>query len=41
MISAVNNVLDVWEKGATIIIEFTATPGTIDKYIRLEIIKKD
>lgn len=40
VISAVNNVLDVCEKGATIIIESTVTPGTIDKYVRPEIIKR-
>jgi len=34
VISAVNSVLDVCEKGAIIIIESTISPGTIDKYIR-------
>lgn len=41
VISAVNTVLDVCEKGATIIIESTLSPGSIDKYIRPEIEKKD
>ncbi|MFJ5717803.1 nucleotide sugar dehydrogenase [Neobacillus sp. NPDC093127] len=40
VISAVNNVLDVCEKGAAIIIESTISPGTIDKYIRPEIEKR-
>lgn len=34
VISAVNGVLDVCEKGAIIVIESTISPGTIDKYIR-------
>lgn len=37
VISAVNNVLDVCEKGAKIIIESTISPGTIDKYVRPEV----
>jgi UDP-N-acetyl-D-mannosaminuronic acid dehydrogenase len=37
VISAVNSVLDVCEKGAAIIIESTISPGTIDKYVRPEI----
>jgi UDP-N-acetyl-D-mannosaminuronic acid dehydrogenase len=37
VISAVNCVLDVCEKGAALIIESTISPGTIDKYIRPEI----
>jgi UDP-N-acetyl-D-mannosaminuronic acid dehydrogenase len=37
VISAVNSVLDICEKGAAIIIESTISPGTIDKYIRPEI----
>lgn len=37
IISAVNSVLDVCEKGAVLIIESTISPGTIDKYIRPEI----
>lgn len=34
VISAVNSVLDVCEKGASIIIESTISPGTIDRHIR-------
>lgn len=34
VVSAVNSVLDVCEKGAAIIIESTISPGTIDRYIR-------
>lgn len=34
IIKAVNNVLDVCNKGARIIIESTVSPGTMDKYIR-------
>ncbi len=37
VISAVNRVLDVCEKGAVIIIESTISPGSIDKYVRPEI----
>ena len=37
LISAINSVLDVCEKGAVLIIESTISPGTIDKYIRPEI----
>ncbi len=40
VISAVNNVLDVCESGAVLIIESTISPGTIDKYIRPEIEKR-
>jgi UDP-N-acetyl-D-mannosaminuronic acid dehydrogenase len=40
VISAVNTVLDVCEKGAIIIIESTMSPGSIDKYIRPEIVKR-
>ena len=40
VISAVNSVLDVCEKGAALIIESTISPGTTDKYIRLEIEKR-
>lgn len=40
VISAVNSVLDVCEKGSVIIIESTISPGTIDKYIRPEIAKR-
>lgn len=37
LISAINSILDVCEKGAVLIIESTISPGTIDKYIRPEI----
>lgn len=37
LVSAINSVLDVCEKGAILIIESTVSPGTIDKYIRPEI----
>ncbi|AKL93665.1 UDP-N-acetyl-D-mannosamine dehydrogenase WecC [Clostridium aceticum] len=37
VISAVNTVLDVCEKGAVLIIESTISPGSIDKYVRPEI----
>ncbi|MFB4167259.1 nucleotide sugar dehydrogenase [Virgibacillus sp. JSM 102003] len=40
VISAVNSVLDVCEKGAVMIIESTISPGTTDKYIRPEIEKR-
>jgi len=40
VISAVNTVLDVCEKGAVLIIESTISPGSIDKYIRPEVAKK-
>ena len=40
VISAVNSVLEVCEKGAAIIIESTISPGTVDKYIRSEIEEK-
>ena len=40
VISAVNRVLDVCEKGAVIIIESTISPGSIDKYVRHEIEKR-
>lgn len=39
VIAAVNNILDVCEKGAVIIIESTISPGSIDKYVR-PVIKK-
>lgn len=32
--TAVKNVMDVCKKGATVIIESTVAPGTIDKYVR-------
>lgn len=41
VISAVDKVLDICEKSAIIIIESTLSPGSIDKYIRPEIEKKD
>lgn len=37
VLTAVNRVLDVCEKGAVIIIESTISPGSIDKYVRPEI----
>lgn len=40
VISAVNTVLDVCEKGAILIIESTISPGTFDKYVRPEIEKR-
>jgi UDP-N-acetyl-D-mannosaminuronic acid dehydrogenase len=40
VISAVNRVLDVCEKGAVIIIESTISPGSIDRYVRPEIEKR-
>ena len=40
VISAVNSVLDVCEKGSVMIIESTISPRTIDKYIRPEIEKR-
>lgn len=40
VIDAVNSVLDVCPKGATIVIESTVSPGTIDKYIRPAIVKR-
>ncbi|MBU3093165.1 nucleotide sugar dehydrogenase [Clostridium sp. CF011] len=40
VISAVNNVLDVCEKGSIIIIESTISPRSIDKYVRPEIEKR-
>ncbi|MTI70084.1 MAG: nucleotide sugar dehydrogenase [Firmicutes bacterium] len=40
VISAVNKVLDVCEKGAVLIIESTVSPGSIDKYVRPEIKKR-
>ena len=40
VISAINKVLEVCEKGATVIIESTISPGSIDKYIRPEIERK-
>jgi len=40
VIKAVLEILDICVKGATIIIESTISPGSIDKYIRPEIEKK-
>ena len=40
VISAVNSILDVCEKGAVLVIESTLSPGSIDKYIRPEIKKR-
>ncbi|WP_434399816.1 nucleotide sugar dehydrogenase [Planococcus sp. 11815] len=40
VIAALNNVLNVCEKGAAVIIESTISPGTIDRYIRPEIEKR-
>jgi UDP-N-acetyl-D-mannosaminuronic acid dehydrogenase len=37
VIAAVNQVLDICEKGAVLIIESTISPGSIDKYVRPEI----
>ncbi|REJ08767.1 nucleotide sugar dehydrogenase [Halobacillus trueperi] len=37
VISALNSVLDVCDKGASVIIESTVSPGTVDKYVRPEI----
>ena len=34
VVKAVGNVLDVCPKGATIVIESTVSPGTIDRYVR-------
>lgn len=40
VISALHSVLDVCKKGAVIIIESTVSPGSIDKYIRPEIVNR-
>ncbi|MDP3443885.1 MAG: nucleotide sugar dehydrogenase [Ignavibacteria bacterium] len=40
VVSAVNQVLDVCEKGSVLIIESTISPKSIDKYIRPEIEKR-
>ena len=40
VISAVNTVLDVCEKGAVLIIESTISPGSIDKYVRPEMVRR-
>ena len=34
VVAAVKNVMDVCPKGATVVIESTVSPGTIDKYVR-------
>ena len=34
VVTAVKNVMDVCPKGATVVIESTVSPGTIDKYVR-------
>lgn len=41
VISAVNSVLNICEKGSIIIIESTISPGTIDKYVRSEVKKRN
>ncbi|HCS76096.1 MAG TPA: nucleotide sugar dehydrogenase [Clostridiales bacterium] len=40
VLTAINTVLDVCEKGAILIIESTISPGTVDRYIRPEIEKR-
>lgn len=40
VISAVNSVLDVCEKGTKLIIESTISPGSINKFVRPEIVKR-
>ena len=40
IITAINTILDICEKGSILIIESTVSPGTIDKYIRTEISKR-
>ena len=40
VISAVNSVLDVCEKGTILVIESTISPGTIDKFVRPIIINR-
>lgn len=40
VLTAVNRILDVCEKGTVIIIESTISPGSIDKYVRPEIEKR-
>lgn len=34
VVSAVNSVLDICEKGSIVVVESTVSPGTIDKYVR-------
>ncbi|MBO6165580.1 MAG: nucleotide sugar dehydrogenase [Eubacterium sp.] len=38
VVEAVRNVLEVAEKGATLVIESTVSPGTIERYVRSEIV---
>lgn len=40
VINAVNNVLDVCEKGSILILESTVSPGTMDSFVRPEIEKR-
>lgn len=40
IVSSVNSVLDVCEKGAILILESTVSPGTMDNYVRPEITKR-
>ncbi|WP_373598218.1 nucleotide sugar dehydrogenase [Paraclostridium bifermentans] len=40
VISSLNSVLDVCEKGSIIVIESTISPGTIDRFVRPEINKR-
>lgn len=37
VISSVNSILDICEKGSIVVIESTISPGTVDKFIRPEI----
>lgn len=41
IISAVNNILDICEYGTIIVLESTISPGTIDRFIRPEIEKRN
>lgn len=40
VINALNSILDVCDKGAIIVIESTISPGSIDRYIRPELVKR-
>ncbi len=40
IISAINSVMDVCEKGSVVVIESTVSPGTIDKFVRPVIIQR-
>ncbi len=40
VINAVNNVLDVCEKGSILILESTVSPGTMDNFVRPEVEKR-